>query len=84
MATKQATRLTGTVAWFNDDKGFGFIKRDGDSASKDVFVHYTGITPVNGAKRRSLEDGDAVEFEIIQGQKGPQAVNVVKLAGSVA
>ena len=63
----------GTVKWFNNQKGFGFIS---DEQGNDVFVHYTGIQS-NGFK--SLEEGQEVEFEVIEGQKGPQAVNVVKL-----
>ena len=64
---------TGTVKWFNNQKGFGFIS---DEQGNDVFVHYSGIQS-NGFK--SLEEGQEVEFEVIEGQKGPQAVNVVKL-----
>ena len=63
----------GTVKWFNNQKGFGFIS---DEQANDVFVHYSGIQS-NGFK--SLEEGQEVEFEVIEGQKGPQAVNVVKL-----
>lgn len=63
----------GTVKWFNNQKGFGFIS---DEQGNDVFVHYSGIQS-NGFK--SLEEGQKVEFEVIEGQKGPQAVNVVKL-----
>ena len=63
----------GTVKWFNNQKGFGFIS---DEQGNDVFVHYSGIQS-NGFK--SLEVGQEVEFEVIEGQKGPQAVNVVKL-----
>ena len=63
----------GTVKWFNNQKGFGFIS---DEQGNDVFVHYSGIQS-NGLK--SLEEGQEVEFEVIEGQKGPQAVNVVKL-----
>ena len=63
----------GTVKWFNNQKGFGFIS---DEQGNDVFVHYSGIQS-NGFK--SLEEGQDVEFEVIEGQKGPQAVNVVKL-----
>ena len=63
----------GTVKWFNNQKGFGFIS---DEQGNDVFVHYSGIQ-ANGFK--SLEEGQEVEFEVIEGQKGPQAVNVVKL-----
>jgi CspA family cold shock protein len=63
----------GTVKWFNPEKGYGFISReDGD----DVFVHHTGII---GQGFRSLEEGQRVEFEITQGKKGLQAVNVTKL-----
>ena len=63
----------GTVKWFNAKKGYGFIS---DAEGNDVFVHYSGIQS-NGFK--SLEEGQEVEFEVIEGQKGPQAVNVVKL-----
>ena len=63
----------GTVKWFNNQKGFGFIS---DEQGNDVFVHYSGIQS-NGFK--SLEEGQEVEFEVIEDQKGPQAVNVVKL-----
>ena len=71
---EQVERLKGTVKWFNNAKGYGFIGRD-DGA--DVFVHYSAITS-EGYK--SLQEGDRVEFEIIQGQKGPQAANVNKVA----
>jgi cold shock protein len=65
-------RLKGTVKWFNNAKGYGFIGREG---GPDVFVHYSAISS-EGYK--SLQEGDAVEFEIVQGQKGPQAANVTK------
>ena len=61
----------GTVKWFNDQKGFGFIT---DENGKDVFVHFSGLN-MEGFK--SLEEGAAVEFEITDGAKGPQAINVV-------
>jgi len=71
---KRVDRLKGTVKWFNNAKGFGFIGHDGGA---DVFVHYIAIA-FDGYK--SLSEGDAVEFEITQGQKGPQAANVSKAA----
>lgn len=61
---------TGRVKWFNNSKGFGFIEVEGD---KDVFVHFSAI---QGSGYRSLEEGQTVEFEVTQGQKGPQASNV--------
>jgi CspA family cold shock protein len=67
-------RLKGTVKWFNNAKGYGFLGRD---EGPDVFIHYSAITS-DGYK--SLQEGDKVEFEIVQGQKGPQAANVTKLA----
>ena len=63
----------GTVNWFDNQKGYGFIS---DESGKDVFVHYTGLN-MEGFK--SLEEGQAVEFEIVEGAKGPQATNVTKL-----
>jgi cold shock protein len=67
-------RLKGTVKWFNNAKGYGFLGRDD---GPDVFIHYSSIT-TEGYK--SLQEGDQVEFEIVQGQKGPQAANVTKIA----
>jgi CspA family cold shock protein len=65
--------MQGTVKWFNADKGFGFIEReDGD----DVFVHFSAID-AEGFK--TLDEGQTVEFEIVDGQRGPQAANVTKL-----
>ena len=67
---------TGTVKWFNDSKGYGFLTRD--DGEKDVFVHHSAI-PGEGFK--SLIEGQRVEFDVVQGQKGPAAENVVKLDG---
>lgn len=65
--------MQGTVKWFDDAKGFGFITgEDG----KDVFVHHTAV---QGQGFKSLREGQRVEFEVVQGQKGPAAQNVVKL-----
>ncbi|APE33930.1 MULTISPECIES: cold-shock protein [Nocardia] len=61
----------GTVKWFNGEKGFGFIAQDG--GGPDVFVHYSAI---GGSGFKSLEEGQRVEFEVGQGQKGPQAQDV--------
>ncbi len=66
-------RYTGTVRWFNDSKGYGFITRD--DTGTDVFVHYTAIQD-DGF--RSLTEGEEVEFEVVEGMKGPQASNVSK------
>jgi CspA family cold shock protein len=63
----------GTVKWFNAEKGFGFISVEGED---DVFVHFSAI---NSEGYKSLEEGQNVEFEVIQGAKGPQAANVVRL-----
>ena len=68
------SRITGTVKWFNDQKGFGFITPE--NGQKDCFVHFSAIQ-ANGF--RSLAEGERVEFEVVQGQKGPAAENVVKL-----
>ncbi len=65
--------MKGTVKWFNNQKGYGFIS---DETGKDVFVHYSGLV---GDGFKSLDEGQAVEFDVQQGAKGPQAVNVVKL-----
>ncbi len=65
--------MKGTVKWFNNQKGYGFIS---DAEGKDVFVHYSGLN-MEGFK--SLDEGQSVEYDVIQGEKGPQAVNVTKL-----
>jgi CspA family cold shock protein len=66
-------RFTGKVKWFNESKGYGFIQRDDGN---DVFVHYSNI---KGQGFRTLEENDAVEFEVNEGPKGLQAVNVEKV-----
>lgn len=68
-------RIRGTVKWFNDAKGFGFITPD--DGGKDCFVHFSAIS--GDAKFKSLADNDRVEFEITQSAKGPQASNVIKV-----
>jgi len=70
-----ANRTKGTVKWFNADKGFGFISREGGD---DLFVHYSEI---QGSGYRSLDEGATVEFEITQGKKGQQASAVTVVAG---
>jgi CspA family cold shock protein len=69
---KSTMRITGKVKWFNNAKGYGFIEREGGS---DVFVHFSAV---QGNGFRTLEEGQAVEFEIVDGPKGPQAGNVTK------
>ncbi len=65
---------TGTVKWFNDSKGFGFLTRD--DGEKDVFVHHSAV---QGDGFKTLAEGQRVEFDVVQGQKGPAAENVVAL-----
>jgi cold shock protein len=71
---QMAEQVQGTVKWFNDEKGFGFIEQE---SGKDVFVHYSAINGAGG--RRSLQEGQKVTMEVTQGQKGPQAENVTPL-----
>lgn len=68
-----AERETGTVKWFNESKGFGFIERE---QGEDVFVHYSSIS---GDGFKTLAEGQAVEFTVTDGQKGPQAENIVAI-----
>lgn len=65
--------LQGTVKWFNESKGFGFIEQEG---GKDVFVHYSAI---EGGGFKTLNEGDKVQFEVVDGPKGPAAANVQKV-----
>ena len=74
LGRKITMRITGKVKWFNNAKGYGFIERDGGS---DVFVHFSAV---QGNGFRTLEEGQAVEFEIVDGPKGPQAGNVTKVS----
>jgi len=69
---RRPSEVKGNVKWFNNSKGYGFIGRDD---GPDVFVHYSAIV---GDGYRTLQEGDAVDFEIVQGPKGPQAANVSK------
>ena len=67
--------VRGRVKWFSPQKGYGFIEREGD---EDVFVHYSAIR-MEGYK--SLDEGEEVEFDVVEGDRGPQAANVVRLGG---
>ena len=69
-------RVTGTVKWFNASKGYGFIVREGHP---DIFVHYSAIV---GSGYRSLDEGETVEFTIVEGPKGLQAAEVVRLGNA--
>lgn len=68
-----ADKTRGKVKWFNDAKGYGFIEQEGGS---DVFVHYTAI---QGEGYKSLQEGQEVTFEVVEGAKGPQAANVTRV-----
>lgn len=74
MSEGENERVTGQVKWFNNAKGYGFIGRN---EGNDVFVHYSAIV---GDGYRTLQEGEPVEFEIVQGQKGPQAANVIRVS----
>ncbi len=65
--------VTGTVKWFDERKGYGFIEQD--AGGEDVFVHFSAI---QGDGYKSLTEGQSVQFDVVQGQKGPQAANVTK------
>lgn len=67
-------RIKGKVKWFNESKGFGFITRD--DGQKDCFVHHTAIA---GEGFKNLAEGEAVEFDVVQGDKGPAAANVTRI-----
>ena len=70
--------MKGTVKWFNNQKGYGFIS---DEEGKDVFVHYSGL---NMSGFKSLDEGAEVEFDVTEGAKGPQAINVIKIMRGAA
>ncbi len=72
---ENVVRLQGRIKWFDAQKGYGFIEREGE---EDVFVHFSAIQ-MDGYK--VLDDGELVEFDIVQGDRGPQAANVVRLGG---
>lgn len=65
--------MTGTVKWFNSEKGYGFVTTE---EGADIFVHFTAIT---GEGFKTLDEGQKVEFDVVEGDRGPQAANIVKL-----
>ena len=71
-------RTKGTVKWFNSEKGFGFITPE--EGGKDLFVHHSAI---QGSGFKTLDEGESVEFDVVQGQKGPAAENVTRLGGGI-
>lgn len=73
-------RKTGVVKWWSETKGFGFIIPD--DGSEELFVHYSHIR-ANGGGRRNLKDDEPVEFETVEGPKGPQAIDVVRIADTI-
>lgn len=76
---RTSNSITGIVKWFSDAKGYGFISPENGDA--DVFVHFSAITdPRQQEGRRKLNEGERVQFEIVEGQKGPQAANVMAIA----
>jgi CspA family cold shock protein len=76
LGKEDRVRSKGTVKWFNDRKGFGFIRLE---SGEDVFVHYSAL---QGDGFKTLKEGENVEFDIVQGAKGPQAANVSKMAAN--
>jgi len=74
LTREECSAMLGTVKWFSSEKGYGFIERE--DGGDDVFVHYSAI---QGEGFKTLEQGQQVEFEIVEGQRGPQATSVVKL-----
>lgn len=69
---------SGVVKWWNYSKGYGFLQVDGDTDNRDVFVHYTAMSLIDSLK---LAEGDAVQFELVDSPKGPQALNVSRKVG---